>query len=77
MKENIEKPITVIRQEFIEKLTDDINNCGLPLFIIESILKDIYLEVKTMSQRQYEVDKSQYENMLRADSANEIDSKDK
>lgn len=64
MKNNIEKPITVVRQEFIDGLVDYINNSGLPLFIIEPILKDIYMEVKAMSQNQYELEKSQYEKQL-------------
>lgn len=68
MEENLKKPITIVRQEFIEKLADDINNSNLPLFVIESILKDIYLEVKSMSQKQYEIDKSQYEEKIKLDS---------
>lgn len=71
MKEKIEKPIMVIRQEFIDTIYDDINNCGLPLFIIEPILKDVYLEVRSMSQKQYEVEKADYENKLRLGDVNE------
>lgn len=64
-KENrIIKPITVVRAEFIEKLADTINNSMLPAFIIEPILKDMYLETKAMSQKQYEIDKSNYEKNL-------------
>ena len=64
MNENIEKPITVIRQEFIDTISNDINNCNLPLFVIEPILKDIYLEVKSLSQKQYEFEKAEYESKL-------------
>ena len=69
MSKKIEKPITVVRQEFIDTLVDYINNCGLPLFIMEPILKDMYLEVKAMSQRQYETEKMQYENSLNSNEA--------
>lgn len=61
MKEKIEKPITVIRQEFIDTISNAINNSSLPLFIVEPILKDIYLEVKSLSQKQYELEKAEYE----------------
>lgn len=65
MKENIEKPITVIRQEFIDVISNNINNCNLPLFVIEPILRDIYLEVKSLSQKQYEIEKAEYESKLK------------
>lgn len=61
MKEKIEKPITVIRQEFIDAISNDISNCNLPLFVIEPILRDIYMEVKSLSQKQYEMEKAEYE----------------
>ena len=71
MKENIEKPITVVRQEFIDTISNDINNCGLPLFVIEPILRDIYLEVKSLSQKQYEIEKAEYEKKIQIGDANE------
>lgn len=71
MKERIEKPITVIRQEFIDEISNSINNCELPVFIIEAILKDIYLEVRSLSQKQYEIEKAQYEQLVRNGDTNE------
>lgn len=65
MNEKIEKPITVIRQEFIDAISSDINNCGLPLFVVEPILKDVYLEVKSLSKKQYELEKAEYEEKIR------------
>jgi hypothetical protein len=65
MERNLEKPITVIRQEFIEGLADYINNSGLPLFMLETILKDVYMEIRDMSQKQYEFEKKQYEDALK------------
>ena len=63
---NIVKPITLIRQEFVEALVEEINNCQLPMFVIEPILQDLLNQVKTMAQKQYEVDKAQYEAQLNA-----------
>ena len=71
MKEKIEKPITIIRQEFIDKISEDINKCNLPLFVIEPILKDIYMEVKSLYQRQCEIEKVEYENKIKMGDANE------
>ena len=62
--EQITKPITVVRQEFIEKMVDEINTCGLPLWAIEPILEDLLRLVKAESQRQYETEKAQYEQAL-------------
>ena len=62
--ENIKKPITVVRQEFIEKMVSEINTCGLPLWAIEPILEDLLRLVKAESKRQYETEKAQYEQAL-------------
>lgn len=64
MNEKLNKPMSVIRQEFIEKLVDDINNCSLPLFIVESVLQSTLETVKIAAQEQYKVEKAQYEQML-------------
>jgi hypothetical protein len=62
--EQIRKPITVVRQEFIAKMVNEINTCGLPLWAIEPILEDLLRSVKAESQRQYETEKAQYEQAL-------------
>ena len=62
MNENLVKPMSVIRQEFIEQLVGDVNNCQLPLFVVEPILQDILSMVKSAAQKQYEVEKAQYES---------------
>ena len=64
MDKNIVKPITLIRQEFVDTLVDEINNCQLPMFVIEPILQDLLDQVKVMVQKQYEADKAQYEAQL-------------
>lgn len=60
----IEKPITVVRQEFVDALVGIVNNCGLPLFVIEPILRDVYLEVKSLSNKQCELEKMEYEKKV-------------
>ena len=65
MDKNIVKPVTLIRQEFIDTLVDEINNCQLPMFVIEPILQDLLDQVRTAAQKQYESDKRQYEEQLK------------
>ena len=65
MDKNIVKPITLIRQEFVDTLVEEINNCQLPMFVIEPILQDLLDQVRTAAQKQYEVDKKQYEEQLK------------
>lgn len=62
--EQIAKPISVVRQEFIEKIVDEVNTCGLPLFVVEPILKDLLNEVSAAVKKQYETEKAQYEFSL-------------
>ena len=64
MEQKITKPVTLIRQELIESLTNEINDCKLPMFVIESILQDLLSAVRTAAQKQYEADKKQYEQQL-------------
>jgi hypothetical protein len=65
MDKNIIKPITLIRQEFVDTLVEEINNCQLPMFAIEPILQDLLDQVRSAAQKQYEADKKQYEEQLK------------
>lgn len=58
--DEIQKPITVVRMEFITSLSDMINNSKLPPFILEPIFKDMYTDIRRMAQRQYELDLERY-----------------
>lgn len=58
------KPITVARAEFINSLTTLINESGLPPFIIEPVLKDMLYDVRVMAQRQLEQDTQRYHEAL-------------
>ena len=64
MDKNIVKPVTLMRQEFVEALVEEINNCQLPMFVIEPILQDLLNQVKAAAYKQYEADKAQYEAQL-------------
>ncbi len=64
MENNIMKPISVSRAEFITSLTELINTSGLPAFIIEPILKDFYFDIKSIAQNQLADDVKTYEEAL-------------
>ena len=58
------KPITILRQEFIDKITAEVNACGLPMFVVEPIIKDLLSAVSSAARQQYELDVKQYEQQL-------------
>ena len=58
------KPSTIVYEEFKQSLTKLINNSGLPAFIVELVLQDYLGEVKDVAQRQYQIDKAEYEKAL-------------
>ena len=65
MNENITKPMSVMRQEFTGQVINAINNCKLPLFVIEYILQDVLDTVKSASKQQCEMEQMQYEELLK------------
>lgn len=60
----IDKPMSILREEFIDNLVGLINNSGLPLFVIEPILQGCLDDVKINARNQYEYEKMQYEQAL-------------
>ena len=55
------KPITILRDEFINNVVELCNNSGLPFFAIEDVLKSLIQEIHNASLQQLESDKKQYE----------------
>ena len=60
----MEKPISLRIREFRNNAVNLVNTSGLPLFIIEPILKDVYSAVQLKSEQEYQQDKINYENSL-------------
>ena len=65
MNETITKPMSVMKQELTEQVIAAINNCKLPLFVIEYILQDVLNTVKSAAKQQCEMEQMQYENLLK------------
>lgn len=64
MGNEIMKPMSVERAEFIAALADLIKNTKLPPFVIEPILNDVQSDLKILSQKQLENDMRRYNEML-------------
>lgn len=58
----LEKPITLIREDFIQNLVDLCNDSGLPFFMIEDIMKDLIQKIHLAAQQQLEEDRKKYQN---------------
>ena len=56
----IMKPLTVARHEFVSALTNLVNESQLPPFVIEAVLKDVYTDIRIIAQRQLESDLQKY-----------------
>lgn len=67
--DQILKPMSVARNEFIRNLTDMINNSMLPPFVIEDVLKDTYNKICIVSKQQLEQDTEKYNEAVRRSSA--------
>lgn len=60
----MDKPITLVYEDFKSDIAELINNSGLPPFVLESVVKDFLAEIHDVAERQYEYDKEQYESSL-------------
>lgn len=58
------KPFSVVYEEFKQNMASLINNCGLPPSVIESLLQNYLSEVTSIAKNQYASDKAQYEKFL-------------
>ena len=70
------KPITVLRQEFIDNLQSLIENAGLMPFMVHDVLMDFDRQIQVMAKRQYDEDLARYEQSLGAVKPEEIEYKE-
>ena len=54
------KPITLVREDFITGIAMLINESGLPLFIVEDTLRHILNGVSELTRQQLEQDRQAY-----------------
>ena len=55
-----QKPITLLREDFINSLSTLINTSQLPMFIVEQVLRQFTIEVTELSNQQLELDRQRY-----------------
>ena len=61
----MDKPISVVCEDFKQDMANLINGSGLPLFIIEMVLQNYLNETRNIAIRQYQNDKAKYEESLK------------
>lgn len=64
------KPASIVRQEFIEKQIALINNSGLPAFVLVDIMEDTLAELRRLAKDQYEKDKAAWEEFQKEKTKN-------
>lgn len=69
--EDIIKPLTIAKEDFVNNLVELINSSRLPLFIVEYILKDALNEVQAVAVRQLQIDRDKYEAEISKKQKNE------
>lgn len=67
----MEKPISLKIKEFKNTAVGLINTSGLPLIVVEPILKDILSAVQTKLDQEYLQDKANYEQSLKEEGENQ------
>lgn len=58
------KPTTMLKEEFEQNLIQLINNANLPPFVIELVLKNLCLEIKELANKQALREKEEYNHRL-------------
>ena len=66
------KPISMIKEEFENKLIEAVNSCELPACIIEAIIKSVYLEVKDLSKKSAEIERAKYNEEIAKQTKQEV-----
>ncbi len=55
------KPTTVLRQEFIDNQINMINSSGLPAFVLVDIFEELLMALRNNAAEQYKKDKEEWE----------------
>lgn len=60
----MEKPISIKIKEFENDAVNLVNTSGLPLFVVEPILKKVLVAVQNKAEQEYQQDRMRYEQSL-------------
>lgn len=61
----IQKPIGLLRQEFVNNIVQTINESELPLLVIEYIFKDIMQDINNTIKQQDNAELAQYQELIK------------
>lgn len=70
----MQKPITIARSEFVENITNTVNNSGLPFFAIRQVLTELLEAVRQGEEAQEQKDRAEYERYLQETAAQHVSS---
>lgn len=62
----MEKKLTVQLEEFKQTLMKDITNSGLPVVVVDLVLKDLYTEIHVLAQETTLKDIEEYNKSLQS-----------
>ena len=60
----MDKPISLVRKETVIKLTKVIEESGLPLLVLEPIIKDLYMQIQQAMVQQTIAEEEEYNKSL-------------
>lgn len=60
----MDKPISLIRKETVIKITKVIEESGLPLLVLEPIIKDLYMQIQQAMVQQTITEEEEYNKSL-------------
>ena len=69
----MEKPISMMINDTKIGIANICNQSGLPSYILEPILKELYLEVKELSRQQLKQDEATYKASLEQDKQEQLE----
>lgn len=72
----MQKPITLIREEFAQNMVSVVNRSGLPFFIMEPIVKDLLESIQDGARRQAEADQAAYSEYMQKEAEKAQDAAD-
>ena len=65
------KPLTLLREEFLAKHIELVNTSGLPAFILADIMEDALRQLRILAKDQYEKDKAAFDEIQKAETEND------
>ena len=60
----MEKPISLIKKELVMNISKNIEESGLPLLILEPLIKDLYMQIQQASIQQNIAEEEEYNKSL-------------